>query len=143
MPILYLAGHGKIHFSQEEVKNLRRYLSGGGFLFADDDYGMDKYFRKEMKKVFPETDFTPIPFDDALFNKPFVFAKGPPKIHEHDGGAPEIYGIYFDKRLVCIYTKNTDISDGCEDEGIHEDDSETRKKALRFSTNILYRSLIP
>ena len=143
LPVLYIAGHGNIHFEPTEVNNLRRYLSGGGFLFADDDYGMDKYFRREMKKVFPELEFVDIPFSDPVFKTPYKFPNGLPKIHEHDGGTPEIYGIYLDKRLVCIYTKNTDISDGCEDRGIHNDSPDVRKSALKFSANVLNRALTP
>lgn len=140
-PILYIAGHGNIFFNHREVVNLRKYLSGGGILYADDDYGMDKYFRRELKKIFPEKNLVEIPFDDSLFSFPFDFKNGAPKIHEHDGGPPKVFGLYLDKRLVCIYTFNTDISDGCEDQGIHDDSREIRIKAIHFSSNILYRSL--
>ena len=140
-PLLYIAGHGNVSFTDHEAKNLRNYLINGGFLFADDDYGMDKYFRSSMKKVFPELEFIEIPFTDQLFKKPFLFNSGAPKIHEHDGGPAKVFGLYYNSRLICIYTFNTDISDGCEDEGIHDDSSETKLQALRFSANIIMRIL--
>jgi hypothetical protein len=141
-PLLYIAGHGNIRFSRLQAQNLRRYLSNGGFLFADDDYGMDVYFRREMKKVFPELEFSEIPFSDSLYHRPFDFTGGAPKIHEHDGGQPRIFGLYYRQRLICLYTWNTDISDGCEDPGIHDDSEAVRQQALQFSTNILYRALV-
>jgi hypothetical protein len=140
-PLLYLAGHGNVVFSEREAFLLREYLINGGFLYADDDYGMDKYFRAEMKKVFPELDFVEVPFNDPLFSQPFSFPGGAPKIHEHHGGPPEVLGLYYNGRLVTLYTYNTDISDGCEDEGIHDDPAEKRAMALRFSANILFRAL--
>jgi hypothetical protein len=141
IPILYIAGHGNIVFSPSEQRNLRTYLTQGGFLFIDDDYGLDEYIRREMRKVFPQKTFIEIGASDKLFREPFVFAEGAPKIHEHHGGQPRVFGLFHQGNLICIYTYNTDISDGCEDAGIHDDSEDIRRQALNFSTNILWRAL--
>lgn len=136
-PVLYISGHGNISFSQGEADALRLYLQRGGFLFADDDFGMDKSFRREMKKVFPKSEFIELPFSHDVFSHPFAFPSGLPKIHEHAGGAPKAFGLFYKKRLVCLYSFNTDISDGCEDKAIHGDSEKTRLNALKIATNIL------
>ncbi|MCB0833987.1 MAG: DUF4159 domain-containing protein [Bacteroidetes bacterium] len=141
-PILYLAGHGNIKFSEEDIKNLRRHLSSGGFLWCDDDYGIDRFFRREMKKVFPDLDFVPIPFSHPIFRIVYSFPQGLPKIHEHDGGPPEAYGLFLDGRLICFYSKNTDLSDGLEGPAVFpEDGPEKHEQALRMATNIITYAL--
>jgi len=141
-PTAYIAGHGNIKFSEEEAKRLRTYLISGGFLFADDDYGMDMSFRREMKKVFPELNFIELPFRHPIYNIYYDFPGGLPKIHEHDGGPPRGFGLIYEGRLVVFYTTNTDISDGCEDAEIHGDPPDKRQAALRMGLNILLYSII-
>jgi hypothetical protein len=141
-PIAYIAGHGNIRFSEEESRLLRLYLTSGGFLYADDDYGMDKSFRKAMKTVFPELNFVELPFKHPIYQIHYSFNNGLPKIHEHDGGPPKGYGLISEGRLVCFYSMNTDISDGCEDEGIHDDSSEVREQAMRMAVNILLYAIL-
>jgi hypothetical protein len=141
-PILYIAGHGNIKLNAQEVKQLRNYLVNGGFLWADDDYGMDKSFRREMEKVFPDAKWVPIPFNHPIFHIYFDFPKGLPKIHEHAGGPPQALGLFYNGRMVCFYSFNTDISDGCENPEIHHDPPEKRLAALRFATNLILYCLI-
>jgi len=141
-PIAYIAGHGNIRFDDEEVNRLRKYLIAGGFLFADDDYGMDASFRREMKKVFPELKFVELPFSHSIYNIYYPFQDGLPKIHEHDGGPPVGYGLFYEDRLIVFYAFNTDISDGCEDAEIHGDPPEKREAALRMGMNILLYALL-
>jgi hypothetical protein len=141
-PTAYLAGHGNIKLSDEEAQRLRTYLISGGFLFADDDYGMDKSFRREMKKVFPELNFMELPFSHPIYKVYFDFPNGLPKIHEHGGGPPRGFGLIYEDRLVVFYSFNTDISDGCEDSEIHNDPPEKRQAALRMGVNILLYSLL-
>lgn len=139
---LYMAGHGNVKFSDTDVKNLRTHLTHGGFLWCDDDYGIDKFFRREMKKVFPELEFVLIPFSHPVYHINYDFPNGPPKIHEHDGGAPEVYGLFWKGRLVCFYSKNTDISDGLEGPAIFpEDGIEKHTQALKFAANIVMYAL--
>jgi len=140
-PIAYIAGHGRVSFSQEEAQRLRLYLTRGGFLFADDDYGMDVSFRQAMKKVFPELDFVTVPFSHPIYHTVYDFPNGLPKIHEHAGGPPQGLGLFFEGRLVCFYSFNTDISDGCEDPDIHKDPAEKRAQALKMAVNILAYAL--
>jgi len=141
-PVAYIAGHGNIRFSEDEVKRLRTYLTSGGFLFADDDYGMDVSFRHEMKKVFPELNFVELPFTHPIYKIYYDFPNGLPKIHEHAGGPPHGFGLIYNGRLVVFYSFNTDISDGCEDPEIHNDPLENRQAALRMGINILLYSLL-
>ena len=136
-PILYISGHGNVSFDDQEVNNLRQYLTTGGFLYVDDDFGIDKAIRRELKKVLPNSEFVELPFGHEIFKYPFSFPKGLPKIHEHAGGAPVAYGLFYEDRMVVLYTFNTDISDGCEDPEIHEDSDELRLQALKMATNIL------
>ena len=141
-PVAYIAGHGNISFSEDEAERLRIYLTSGGFLFADDDYGMDLSFRREMKKVFPELNFVELPFTHPIYNIYYDFPQGLPKIHEHDGGPPRGLGLIYNGRLVVFYSFNTDISDGCEDQEIHNDPPENRLAALRMGVNILLYSIL-
>ncbi len=141
-PIAYISGHGNIFFSSEEASALRRYLIAGGFLFADDDYGMDRSFRREMKKVFPELQFVELPFSHPIYHIYYQFSQGLPKIHEHAGGPPHGLALFYQGRMVCFYSFNTDISDGCEDAGIHDDPPEVREQALRMAVNILLYALM-
>ena len=141
-PTAYIAGHGNIKFNEAEAARLRTYLTNGGFLFADDDYGMDASFRLEMKKVFPELKFVDLPFLHPIYHVHFKFPNGLPKIHEHDGGPARGLGLIYEGRLVVFYSFNTDISDGCEDADIHNDPPEKRRDAMRMGLNILLYSLI-
>jgi hypothetical protein len=135
-PILYLTGHGRIRFNEMERNRLREFLTHGGFLYADDDYGMDKYFKAEIKKVFPEYELVELPFSHPIYHVLFDFPNGPPKIHEHDGGPPKAYGIFHDGKMVVYYTANTNISDGWVDPEVHKDPPEIREAALKMGTNI-------
>lgn len=141
-PIAYIAGHGNIHFSAEEAAALRRYLISGGFLFADDDYGMDVSFRREMKKVFPELNFVELPFSHPIYHVFYQFKNGLPKVHKHAGGPPHGLALIYQGRVVCFYSFNTDISDGCEDPEIHHDPEPVRQQALRMAVNILLYALL-
>ena len=135
-PFIHMTGHGNVVFSSTETENLRKYLLGGGFLHIDDNYGMDQFIRAELKKVFPNNELVEIPFNHPIFHQKFDF-NGLPKIHEHDGKRPQAFGIIIDGRLVCLYTYETDLSDGWEDSQVHGDSSEKRKQALQMGANIL------
>jgi hypothetical protein len=136
-PFLIITGHGNIEFSDAEIVRLRKYLDSGGFLFADDDYGMDDAFRREMKKVFPEEDFKELPFDHPIYNSHFSFPNGLPKIHQHDEKPPQGFGIYRSGRLCVFYTLETNITDGWADPKEHEDPIEKREEAFKMGTNII------
>jgi hypothetical protein len=136
-PFIHMTGHGNVVFSDQEAENLRNYLSSGGFLHIDDNYGMDKYIRKEIKKIFPNNNLIEIPSSHILFQKPFLFSSGLPKIHEHDGGRPQAYGIFIENKLVLLYTFECDLGDGWEDSEVHNDPREVREKALKMGANIL------
>lgn len=140
-PVIFMTGHGRIRFSNQEVERLRHYLTHGGFLYADDDYGMDKSFRKEIKKVLPEQGLLEIPFSHEIYHCHFDFPNGLPKIHEHDGGPPHGYGIFFEGRMVVFYTFSTNISDGWADPNVHGDPAEVRQKAFKMGTNIMVYAL--
>jgi hypothetical protein len=140
-PIAYISGHGNIKFNDNEIKKLRIYLTSGGFLFADDDYGMDGSFRREMKKVFPELNFVELPFNHKIYHQHYSFPNGLPKIHEHDGGPPKGLGLIFEGKLVVFYSLNTDLSDGCENTEIHNDPPEKRQQALKMVMNIIFYAL--
>ncbi len=140
-PIAYIAGHGNIKFSEEEINRIKTYLIKGGFLWADDDYGMDFSFRREMKKVFPDLDWIELPFSHPIYHIKFDFANGLPKVHKHDGGPPRGLALFYEGRMVVFYSLNTDISDGCEDPDIHGDPPAIRTSALRMGTNILIWAL--
>jgi hypothetical protein len=136
-PYVYMTGHGNVVFSKEEALNLRSYLMSGGFLHIDDNYGLDKYVRPEMKKVFPELDFVELPFDHPIYHQKFKFSNGLPKIHEHDGKPPQGFGLIYKGRLVCFYDYECDLGNGWEDAGIYDDSEETRTKALQMGANII------
>ena len=136
-PFIHMTGHGNVVFSQEEAENLRNYLIGGGFLHIDDNYGMDVYIRPEMKKVFPELDWIELPFSHPIYQQKFSFNNGLPKIHEHDAKAPQGFGLIYEGRLVCFYTYECDLSDGWEDQVVHNNSQATRKEALQMGSNML------
>ena len=136
-PYLYITGHGNISFSDEVAQRLRQYLEHGGFLHADDNYGMDPSFRREMKKVFPDKEMIELPFSHGIYHSHFDFPNGLPKIHEHDGGPPHGYGLFHEGRLVVFYSFNTDLGDGWEDGTVHNDPEEKRIAALKMGTNIV------
>lgn len=136
-PMLHLTGHGNVIFSDEECQNLLTYFKAGGFLHIDDNYGIDEYIRREMKKIFPDQDFVELPSTHAIFHQKYDFEDGLPKIHEHDNGRPQAFGLFIDGRLVCLYTHESDISDGWEDPSVHNDTPEARKKALQMGANIV------
>lgn len=140
-PFAYMTGHGKVKFSDEEAARLRVYLSSGGFLWADDNYGMDEHFRREIRKVFPDEELVEVPFGHEVYHIAYDFPNGLPKIHEHHGGAPHGYGIVYEERLVVFYTFNTDIGDGLEDAGVHDDPPEKREAASRMAVNIVAYAL--
>lgn len=135
-PMVHMTGHGNVVFSLNEAENLRTYLLGGGFLHIDDNYGMDQFIRTELKKVFPNNELVELPFSHPIFHQKYDF-NGLPKIHEHDGKRPQAFGIIVDGRLVCLYTYETDLSDGWEDKEVHNDTEEKRKQALQMGANIL------
>jgi hypothetical protein len=124
-------------FNDAETQNLRNYLIAGGFLHVDDNYGLDKYIRPAMKKVFPELDFVELPFSHPIYHQKFDFANGLPKIHEHDNKPPKGFGLIYQGRLVCFYTFETDLNDGWEDPEVHKDPEEKRQLALRMGANMI------
>jgi len=136
-PFVHMTGHGNVIFSDQEAQNLRKFLLAGGFLHIDDNYGLDKFIRPQMKKVFPELDFVELPFDHPIYHQKYEFRNGLPKIHEHDNKAPQGFGLIYDGRLVCFYTYECDLGDGWEDPAVHGDSEPTRIKALQMGTNIL------
>lgn len=135
-PLVHMTGHGNVVFSGAEAENLRNYMFAGGFLHIDDNYGMDEFIRVELKKVFPNNALVELPFDHPIFHQKYDFS-GLPKIHEHDGKRPQAFGIIENGRLVCLYTYETDLSDGWEDQPVHNDPQEKRKQALQMGANIL------
>lgn len=135
-PFVHMTGHGNVVFSNQEIQNLRLYLLGGGFLHIDDNYGMDEFIRIEIKKVFPNNELVELPFNHPIFHQKFDF-NGLPKIHEHDGKRPQAFGIIENGRLVLLYTFETDLSDGWEDQQVHNNSPEKRKEALQMGANIL------
>ncbi len=136
-PYLYMNGHGNIKFTDREVDQLRKYLESGGFLHADDNYGMDKSFRREMKRVLPEATFVELPFGHPIYSSHFTFKSGPPKIHEHDGKPAQGFGLFLDNRLVVYYTYQADLGDGWEDPNVHHDPPEKHVAALKMGANII------
>ena len=136
-PFLHMTGHGNVVFSDSEVQNLKKYLNSGGFLHIDDNYGMDQYIRKEIKKIFPDKDLVEIPVNHPIFQKPYLFPNGLPKIHEHDAKRPQAFGIFVENRLVLLYTYECDLGDGWEDPEVHNDPADVREKALKMGANII------
>jgi len=141
-PFVYLTGHGNVVFSSAEASNLRKYLIGGGFLHIDDNYGLDKFIRREMKKVFPELTFTELPANHTLYNQKFKFPNGLPKIHEHDGKRPQGFALIWEGRIVCYYTYECDLGNGWEDYGTYPDDSQDKRaNALKMGANLIQYAL--
>ncbi len=136
-PFVHITGHGNIVFSDKEGENIRKYLIGGGFLHIDDNYGMDKFVRPQMKRVFPELEFVELPYSHPIYHQKFDFKTGLPKIHEHDNKPPQGYGIIYEGRLVCFYSFECDLGDGWEDPDIHHDSPEAREKALKMGANLV------
>ncbi|WP_114783411.1 DUF4159 domain-containing protein [Botryobacter ruber] len=140
-PFVHMTGHGNVVFSDAEALNLRNYLISGGFLHIDDNYGLDKYIRPEMKKVFPEHEFVELPFSHPIYKQKFTFNNGLPKIHEHDNKPPQGFGIIHEGRLVCFYTYETDLGNGWEDPEVHNDPEDKRQQALKMGANIIAYAL--
>jgi hypothetical protein len=136
-PFVHMTGHGNVIFNTQEADNLRNYLLAGGFLHISDNYGMDKFIRVEMKKVFPELDFVELPFDHPIYHQKFDFPNGLPKIHEHDNKAPAGYGLIYKGRMLCFYDYECDLGDGWESFEVHKDSEEARTKALKMGANII------
>ncbi|MFT6826412.1 MAG: hypothetical protein ACJAYD_000970 [Patiriisocius sp.] len=136
-PFLHMTGHGNVFFSEEDIENLRSYLNSGGFLHIDDNYGMDQYLRKEISKLFPNETLQELPANHPLFSYPYKFPDGLPKIHEHDNARPQGLVIEKQGRIVLLYTFESDLGDGWEDEEVHNDPPEVRLKALRMGANII------
>jgi hypothetical protein len=135
-PLVFITGHGNVKLSDEEVRSLRRWLDQGGLLWADDNFGMDKSFRELMQRVYPESPLVELPFSHEIFRRPFPFPNGAPKVHEHDGGPPRVFAVIRGGRVAVLYTFDTDIGNGLEDAGIHDDPPAKREQALRFAINI-------
>jgi hypothetical protein len=135
--MLDITGHGNVHFTDSEAANLRKYLESGGFLRISDNYGIDSYIRREMKKVFPELDFIELPFEHPIYHQKYQFPEGLPKIHEHDGGPAKGFGLVYKGRLVCFYDFDCDLGDGWEDQSVHHDPEPVRQKALQMGANII------
>ncbi len=140
-PFLFMTGHGNVVFSKDDVLRLRKYLESGGFLYIDDDYGLDKAIRREMKKVFPENDFVELPFNHGIYNIFYDFPAGPPKTHKHDENPPRGLGIFVDNKLAVFYTFESNPSDGWADPEVHQDPQNKREEALKFGTNIVLWAL--
>ena len=136
-PFIHMTGHGNVIFSSTEADNLRKYLLSGGFLHIDDNYGMDPFIRTELKKVFPNYNLVEIPSTHPIFNQKYIFNNGVPKIHEHDKKNPQAFGIFYDSKLVLLYTYETDLGDGWEDQEVHNNSDEVRTKALKMGANII------
>ncbi|MBC7398761.1 MAG: DUF4159 domain-containing protein [Mucilaginibacter sp.] len=141
-PFVFLTGHGNVIFSDQEAGNLRKYLMGGGFLHIDDNYGLDKFIRPQMKKVFPELEFVELPTNYPIYHQKYPFPNGLPKIHEHDGKRPQGFGLIYKGRLVCYYTFECDLGNGWEDYGTYAGDTqESRLKALKMGANLIQYAL--
>lgn len=136
-PYIHATGHGNILFNDSEILNLRNYMLSGGFIHFDDNYGLDEYLRRELKKIFPNSNLVEIPASHPIFQKPYSFPAGIPKIHEHDGKRPQAFGIFENNRLVLLYTYECDLGDGWEDAEVNNDPKEVREKALKLGANIL------
>ena len=136
-PFVHMTGHGNVVFNEADATNLRNYLNSGGFLHIDDNYGMDQYIRKEIKNLFPNSDLVEIPANHPIFQKPYLFSNGLPKIHEHDGNRPQAFGIFIENRLVLLYTFECDLGNGWEDAEVHNDPAAIRLQALKMGANII------
>lgn len=136
-PFVHATGHGNIVFDDNEVENIRSYLLAGGFLHIDDNYGIKDYAMSQMQKVFPELQWVELPYSHPIFQKPYPFPDGLPKIHEHDNKAPQAFALIYEGRMVCLLTYECDLGDGWEDQRVHHDSEETRRKALKMGANII------
>ena len=136
-PFIHMTGHGNVVFTNQEADNLRKYLLAGGFLHVSDNYGMDKFIRTELKKVFPELDLVELPFSHPIYHQTYNFDKGLPKVHEHDSKPPQGFGLIYKGRLVCFYDAECDLGDGWESAEIHKDSQEAREKALKMGANLI------
>ncbi|WP_033958815.1 DUF4159 domain-containing protein [Psychroserpens jangbogonensis] len=136
-PMLHMTGHGNVFFSDEDAENLRNYLISGGFLHIDDNYGMEPYIKKELKKVFPNQELIELPGTHEIFSAAYPFPNGLPKIHEHDGKRPQAFGLFHESRLVLLFTFESDLGDGWEDPEVHNDPPGVREKALKMGANIV------
>jgi len=139
-PFLYLSGHGKIVLDDSEIKELRKYLDAGGFLYADDNYGLDASFRAMVATLYPESPLTPLPAVHPIYHS-FYDLPGLPKIHKHDGEPAQGFGVFKDGRLVVFYTWSSDIGDGLEDPHVHNDPPAVREAAARMAVNVLMYAL--
>jgi hypothetical protein len=140
-PFLFMTGHGNVVFSESEAERLRKYLESGGFLYIDDDYGLDKAVRREMKKVFPGREFQEIPYSHKIYNMPYDFSSGPPKVHKHDEKPAQGFGIFIEEKLAVYYTVEANPSDGWTDAAVHNNPEEKREEALKFGANIVLYAL--
>lgn len=140
-PFLHMTGHGNVHFTDEEVERLRWYFTHGGFLWADDNFGMDQSFRREIRRILPDDELVEIPFDHDIYHQVYDLPKGPPKVHEHDGGPAKGLAIFHDGRMVVYYTFDTDIGDGIENADVHNDPPEVREQAMRTAINVVSYAL--
>lgn len=136
-PFIHMTGHGNVFFSEDDIENLRNYLFSGGFLHIDDNYGMEPYLVKELKKLFPNKEMIELPKTHPIFSSAFKFPEGLPKIHEHDGLRPQAFGIFENDRLVLLFTYESDLGNGWEDEEVHNDPWEVREQALKMGANII------
>lgn len=136
-PMIFMTGHGNVIFSDADAENLKNYLISGGFLHISDNYGLDQYIRKEIKKLFPNTTFQEIPYNHSIYHQTFNFENGLPKIHEHDNNPPQGLGLFYEGRLICFYDYESDLSDGWEDAEVHNDSFEIREKALKMGANMI------
>lgn len=136
-PIVHMTGHGNVVFTGPEAENLRNYMLGGGFLHIDDNYGMDKFIRLEMKKVFPELSFIELPFSHPIYHQKFNFSNGLPKVHEHDNKPPQGFGLIYKGKLVCFYSYECDLGNGWEDQEVYNDPENIRQQALKMGANII------
>jgi hypothetical protein len=136
-PLVFMTGHGNVVFSDEEVINLKKYLISGGFLHISDNYGLNQYIQRELKKVFPKLELTEIPSTHPIYNQTFKFPDGMPKIHEHDNKKAQGFGLFYEGRLLVFYDYETDLSDGWEDQIVHKNPREVREKALKMGANII------
>lgn len=141
-PFVHLTGHGNVVFSPSDAENMRDYLASGGFLHVSDNYGLDKFIRPQMKKVFPELEFIELPFDHPIYHQKYDFDQGLPKVHEHDDAAPQGFGLIYEGRLVCFYDYESDLGDAWEDWEVHKDPEELREEAFRFGANMMMYVLL-
>ena len=136
-PFIHMTGHGNVSFDEVAIENIRTYLLSGGFLHIDDNYGMQPYITRELKKLFPEKSLTEIPVDHPIYDQKFKFPNGLPKIHEHDNKPPQALGLFEGNRLILLFTYESDLGDGWEDQAVHNDPEDIRLKALRMGSNII------